>query len=192
VWQIAVKDYKFGKGKNSSLTKATYDAVGNKFRSLWGKEAGWAHSVLFTADLKAFSERLVLKTESLEVKAEVKLENGPGLERQVKIEKVNDTIADSSELSSVDAGSDIEDLQTVKKIARRVRQIKKTNGRSMVVESEVIVQAEPESPARKEIVGSEPVLSPTGSSGIKREGEEDGSRVEAADMMSRIKRRRRG
>lgn len=45
------------------MTKATYDAVGNKFRSLWGKEAGWAHSVLFTADLKAFSERLVAKVE---------------------------------------------------------------------------------------------------------------------------------
>ena len=63
VWQIAQRDYRFGKGKHSSLTKATYDAVGNKFRSLWGKEAGWAHSVLFTADLRAFAERLVAKTE---------------------------------------------------------------------------------------------------------------------------------
>lgn len=63
VWQIAQRDYRFGKGKHSSLTKATYDAIGNKFRSLWGKEAGWAHSVLFTADLRAFAERLVAKTE---------------------------------------------------------------------------------------------------------------------------------
>jgi len=45
------------------LTKATYDAVGNKFRALWGKEAGWAHSVLFTADLRTFSDRLVAKIE---------------------------------------------------------------------------------------------------------------------------------
>lgn len=63
VWQIAQRDYKFGKGKHSSLTKATYDAVGNHFRKLWGKEAGWAHSVLFTADLRAFSERLSTKVE---------------------------------------------------------------------------------------------------------------------------------
>ncbi|KAK4692147.1 N-glycosylase/DNA lyase, partial [Lecanoromycetidae sp. Uapishka_2] len=63
VWQIAQRDYKFGKGKHSSLTKATYDAIGEKFRSLWGKEAGWAHSVLFTADLRAFSERLTAKIE---------------------------------------------------------------------------------------------------------------------------------
>lgn len=61
VWQIAQRDYKFGKGKHSSLTKATYDAVANHFRKIWGKEAGWAHSVLFTADLKVFAERLETK-----------------------------------------------------------------------------------------------------------------------------------
>ena len=70
VWQIAQRDYKFGKGKHSSLTKATYDAVGDKFRSLWGKEAGWAHSVLFTADLRAFSERLTTKVEIKDIKKE--------------------------------------------------------------------------------------------------------------------------
>ena len=70
VWQIAQRDYKFGKGKHSTLTKATYDAVGDKFRSLWGKEAGWAHSVLFTADLRAFSERLTSKIEVKEIKDE--------------------------------------------------------------------------------------------------------------------------
>ncbi len=70
VWQIAQRDYKFGKGKHSSLTKATYDAVGDRFRSLWGKEAGWAHSVLFTADLRAFSDRLTTKIEVKEMKEE--------------------------------------------------------------------------------------------------------------------------
>jgi N-glycosylase/DNA lyase len=63
VWQIAQRDYRFGKGKHSSLTKTTYEAIANHFRKLWGKEAGWAHSVLFTADLKAFSERLAAKVE---------------------------------------------------------------------------------------------------------------------------------
>jgi N-glycosylase/DNA lyase len=63
VWQIAQRDYKFGKSKHTSLTKQTYDAIGNHFRTLWGQEAGWAHSVLFTADLRVFSERLTMKTE---------------------------------------------------------------------------------------------------------------------------------
>lgn len=83
VWQIAVRDYKFGKGKHASLTKATYDAVANKFRSLWGQEAGWAHSVLFTADLKAFSERLVAKTEVKEEVKEIKTEDGEPVEETI-------------------------------------------------------------------------------------------------------------
>ncbi|KAF2277451.1 DNA glycosylase [Westerdykella ornata] len=74
VWQIAQRDYKFGKGKHSSLTATTYTAVANYFRKLWGKEAGWAHSVLFTADLKAFSERLVAKTEIKDEQLSIKLE----------------------------------------------------------------------------------------------------------------------
>jgi N-glycosylase/DNA lyase len=74
VWQIAQRDYKFGKGKHLSLTKATYDAVANRFRALWGKEAGWAHSVLFTADLKTFSEKLVTKIETGKVEVAIKKE----------------------------------------------------------------------------------------------------------------------
>ncbi|KZM28003.1 DNA-(apurinic or apyrimidinic site) lyase [Ascochyta rabiei] len=75
VWQIAQRDYKFGKGKHSSLTAATYVAIGNLFRKLWGKEAGWAHSVLFTADLKAFSDRTVAKTEVKEEEVVIKKEH---------------------------------------------------------------------------------------------------------------------
>lgn len=64
VWQIAMRDYKFGgKGKNKTLTKAMYDAVGDHFRELWGDQAGWAHSVLFTADLRTFQDRVVDKVE---------------------------------------------------------------------------------------------------------------------------------
>lgn len=74
VWQIAMRDYKFGgKSKNKTLTKGMYDAVGDYFRQLWGDEAGWAHSVLFTADLKSFSDRGVKKEESADTKV-VKVE----------------------------------------------------------------------------------------------------------------------
>lgn len=77
VWQIAQRDYKMGKSKHISMTKVTYDLVANKFRSLWGQEAGWAQSVLFTANLKAFSDRLIAKTEIKE-ETEVKKE-GDGI-----------------------------------------------------------------------------------------------------------------
>lgn len=61
VWQIAQRDYKMGKIKSKTFNKVMYDAVGDHFRSIWGSYAGWAHSVLFTADLKSFADRPVKK-----------------------------------------------------------------------------------------------------------------------------------
>ena len=87
VWQIAQRDYKFGKGKHKSLTKATYDAVGDHFRSLWGKEAGWAHSVLFAADLKTFSERLTTKIEAEVDEVKIKREDETVLESKVIVKR---------------------------------------------------------------------------------------------------------
>lgn len=87
VWQIAQRDYKFGKGKHKSLTKATYDAVGDHFRQLWGKEAGWAHSVLFAADLKTFSERLATKVEVDVDEVKIKQEDGTVLESKVVVKR---------------------------------------------------------------------------------------------------------
>ncbi|RFU25028.1 hypothetical protein B7463_g11310, partial [Scytalidium lignicola] len=82
VWQIAQRDYKFGKGKHKSLTKATYDAVGDHFRTLWGKEAGWAHSVLFAADLKTFSDRLSTKIDVDVTEVLIKQEDGTVIEAE--------------------------------------------------------------------------------------------------------------
>lgn len=86
VWQIAQRDYKFGRGKHKSLTKATYDAVGDHFRHLWGIEAGWAHSVLFAADLKTFSERLI-KVEVDVDEVKIKQEDGSLLESKVVVKR---------------------------------------------------------------------------------------------------------
>lgn len=86
VWQIAQRDYKFGKGAHKTLNKATYDAVGNHFRKLWGKEAGWAHSVLFTADLRTFSDRLASSKKSkVEVDVNVKEERDDDVEVETKV-----------------------------------------------------------------------------------------------------------
>ncbi|KAI8142827.1 DNA glycosylase [Fennellomyces sp. T-0311] len=70
VWQIALRDYGFGK-KGKSLTAKLYDQVGDHFRNLFGEYSGWAHSVLFTADLRAFESRLrVAKETNVVVKKE--------------------------------------------------------------------------------------------------------------------------
>lgn len=103
VWQIAQRDYKFGRGKHKSLTKATYDAVADHFRKLWGSEAGWAHSVLFTADLRAFSERLTATAKisskvdegmvEVAAGARVKIERNAevGREANVKLARFSET-----------------------------------------------------------------------------------------------------
>lgn len=74
VWQIAQRDYKFGgKGdaKTKTLSKAMYEAVGDHFRKIWGPQAGWAQSVLFTANLKSFSAQAAgVKKKEDEVKVE--------------------------------------------------------------------------------------------------------------------------
>lgn len=110
VWQIAQRDYKFGRGKHASLTKATYDAVANHFRKIWGKEAGWAHSVLFTADLKVFAERLEARTvvkedpgapatkvETTETLVKTSVKEEPELEQVKRVLEVEETTVRSSE-----------------------------------------------------------------------------------------------
>ncbi|OTA64622.1 8-oxoguanine DNA-glycosylase [Hypoxylon sp. EC38] len=82
VWQIAQRDYKFGKTKTKTFSKVMYDSVGDHFRKIWGKQAGWAQSVLFTANLKSFSEHGSDKTGVVDVK--VKLED---IENDVSTDK---------------------------------------------------------------------------------------------------------
>lgn len=55
VWQIAKRDYNCAAGHGQkTLTDKVYNEIGDFFRKLWGCYAGWAHSVLFCADLKKF------------------------------------------------------------------------------------------------------------------------------------------
>jgi N-glycosylase/DNA lyase len=121
VWQIAQRDYKFGKGKHSSLTKATYDAIANRFRALWGKEAGWAHSVLFTADLKTFSSRLVVKVEETTTAQVVVKTEG---ETVVKEESTVKTVTTKRIKAEPNEGEE-ESLQTEVQSVRKVKRRKK-------------------------------------------------------------------
>ncbi|KAF8077855.1 DNA glycosylase [Lyophyllum atratum] len=60
VYQIATKYYGLkgvsgSSGKKVNMTAKIYDDVNTKLFNVWGEYAGWAHSVLFTADLKSFA-----------------------------------------------------------------------------------------------------------------------------------------
>lgn len=60
IWRIARERYKFTPSSSSktkviaNLNDKLYREIGDKFRELFGERAGWAHSVLFTAELKTF------------------------------------------------------------------------------------------------------------------------------------------
>ena len=119
VWQIAQRDYKFGKGKHRSLTKATYNAVGDHFRGLWGKEAGWAHSVLFAADLRAFSSRLNTKVEVIEMKKEE--DEDVTIDTRVKPEKEPERILKRDFQEDETITMAVKEISTARKLKRRRR-----------------------------------------------------------------------
>jgi N-glycosylase/DNA lyase len=117
VWQIAQRDYRFGKSSNKNLNKTTYDAVANHFRKLWGKEAGWAHSVLFTADLRTFADKLAA-TKKIDVKVRVEDE-----ESDVKFETkvTTDLSLEVPKEEDVDVKVKVEDIDDAKKPSGKKR-----------------------------------------------------------------------
>ena len=58
VWRIACRDFDPSLKSAKSLTPTVYQRVGDLFRRAFGPYAGWAHSVLFAAELSAFASRL--------------------------------------------------------------------------------------------------------------------------------------
>ncbi|KJE97506.1 DNA N-glycosylase [Capsaspora owczarzaki ATCC 30864] len=60
VRRLAERDYKLklAVGESKTMTAAAHDQVGNFFRKLWGEYAGWAHSVMFSGELKRFEDRV--------------------------------------------------------------------------------------------------------------------------------------
>ncbi|KAJ3030529.1 8-oxoguanine glycosylase ogg1, partial [Rhizophlyctis rosea] len=88
VWQIAKRDYGIkGLLDTKTLTPKHYEVVGKKFQEVFGDKAGWAHSVLFTADLKQFESRVTVtksKKKTVIVKDDVKVVK---MESEVVIEK---------------------------------------------------------------------------------------------------------
>ncbi|KAI7903476.1 DNA glycosylase [Cokeromyces recurvatus] len=68
VWQIALKEYGFNKKSSTkTLNSQLYNEVGDHFRLLFGKYSGWAHSVLFTADLKTFETTTTKRKSTISV-----------------------------------------------------------------------------------------------------------------------------
>lgn len=73
VWQIACRDFDRQLLDAKSLTPAVYDRVGDLFRERYGEYAGWAHCLLFAAELPLFQDTLP-EDMVTEMKAFAKLE----------------------------------------------------------------------------------------------------------------------
>jgi hypothetical protein len=82
VWRIACRDYDTSLQSAKSLTPSVYERVGDLFRDKYGSHAGWAHSLLFAAELPAFrvllpeiiqSNMASFKLQEKELKANAKL-----------------------------------------------------------------------------------------------------------------------
>lgn len=94
VMQIATRDYKF-RMKGLSMTPENYRGVQGVFEQVFGEYAGWAHSVLFTADLKKFQDVKGEpvesadsgKVESVKMEGDVKVET---MDVDVNAERVNE------------------------------------------------------------------------------------------------------
>ncbi|CAH1976089.1 unnamed protein product [Acanthoscelides obtectus] len=56
IYQIAKKFYMPNLAANKTVTEKVYNEIGDHFRKLYGPLAGWAHTVLFCADLKKFQD----------------------------------------------------------------------------------------------------------------------------------------
>src|SRR5690349_21610153 len=90
VWQIAMRDYRFrfeGKAPKA-ITPAIYKAVGRHFVDLFGGYAGWAHSVLFAADLRTIEGRVKEDPGVVKVEAEEESEMKVGLKFEQEEEEV--------------------------------------------------------------------------------------------------------
>lgn len=57
VYQIAVNHYSFAKSTSKTLTPGVYNEIRAFFIEKFGPYAGWAHSILFCADLKKFQTK---------------------------------------------------------------------------------------------------------------------------------------
>ncbi|KAF8947596.1 8-oxoguanine glycosylase ogg1 [Haplosporangium gracile] len=129
VWQIAMRDYRFRfEGKvPKAISPAIYKAVGKHFVDLFGGYAGWAHSVLFAADLRTIEGRVkedpnVVKQEVVEeevervvVKVEVKTEEKLVV---VKQEIEEETVV-TEHIKDIELEDPLDTLPTGRRVSKR-------------------------------------------------------------------------
>ncbi|KAM6501167.1 DNA glycosylase [Amanita muscaria] len=125
VYQLAVKYYGVkapSKGK-ATMSNKIYDEVSAKLHSIWGEYAGWAHSVMFTSDLKSFSSYgLPTPSSSVSISTEEIIKEAVTDTLTKRKRLSDDTIDKTPRIAPQPAVSTTHDLvDTIKKRRRVVR-----------------------------------------------------------------------
>eukprot|EP00457_Paulinella_chromatophora_P005909 gb/GEZN01005927.1/.p1 GENE.gb/GEZN01005927.1/~~gb/GEZN01005927.1/.p1 ORF type:complete len:392 (-),score=82.75 gb/GEZN01005927.1/:137-1312(-) len=130
VWQIACRHYahKISGGlHNKTLTDKLYKQVGDAFRDIFGPRAGWAHSVMFTADLPAFQHMLPTHLRALpspkkrKQAAQEKVKSNHSLplkEKQGESSKSTSTKSKHKQLAAGQEEAQAEEQSKKKKVAK--------------------------------------------------------------------------
>ena len=103
VWDIALRDYDplLSLKGAKSITPAIYEEVGEVFRKRFPRKAGWAHSVLFAAELPEFRVKLPVELQE-EMKAFT--EHSKSVK---KVESLAKRVRKEDTLRGKDSGDDV-------------------------------------------------------------------------------------
>lgn len=83
VWQIACRELDATLIERKSITPTVYRMVGDLFRTRFAPQAGWAHSVLFAADLSAFKAEVPNDAKKFRIKRKaIKTSRNPKTTKQ--------------------------------------------------------------------------------------------------------------
>ncbi|CDK28304.1 unnamed protein product [Kuraishia capsulata CBS 1993] len=130
VFTFATRDYGYRfKGKKAvTLSKDVYIDIRHFFETLWGDHAGWAHSVLFAADLSDLENGVNIKSEVTdEVKRETKSDIKSDIKREIVVKTedqvLEDKLAQRVKLEKLE--EDLENLETIPKTPKTGRGLKR-------------------------------------------------------------------
>jgi N-glycosylase/DNA lyase len=125
VWRIACRDYDTTLSQCKSLTPAVYARVGELFRQRFGSHAGWAHQLLFAAELQEF--RPLLPRAML-----LQMEEAREIEREIKAREKNERDARRAAKDAAAAAGEEEDDADETAMSKRRRLASGTLSKNVV------------------------------------------------------------
>lgn len=146
VWDIALRDYDplLSLKGAKSITPAIYEEVGEVFRKRFPCKAGWAHSVLFAAELPEFRVRLPIalqeemKAFTEHSKSVKKIGNAAKLDRKKDALRGKDS---DDDLDDDEVDEEEEDETPLKRSAQKKRKISEPSPPVLKVKAEVKAEA---------------------------------------------------